>query len=127
LESKGPRLLISEKMAEAALTSVIAACQWFIKQKQTNDEAIECWREMGGFIERMLSALESLNTQGLQVAPGILENLWQCLENVKRIYLKYKKGYSVRKFWVTPAAIKEKAEVQTKKVREALNDLQVFL
>ena len=114
-------------MAEVALTSVIAACQWFMEQKQTNDEAIVCLRDMGDSIERMLPVLLSLNTQGLQDAPGVLENLWQCLENAKRIYLKYKKGYSIRIFWVTPACIKEKAEAQTKKLRAALDELLVLL
>jgi len=123
--SKG--LLISGKMAEVTLTSVIAACRWFMEQKQTNDEATECLRDMGAYIESMLPALLRLNTQGLQDAPGVLENLWQCLDNAKRIYVKYKKGYSIRKIWVTPAAIKEKAEVQTKKVRRAFKDLDHVL
>ncbi len=115
------------KMAELALTSVIAGCKWFMEQKQTNDAAIGCLRDMGDSIGRMLPVLLKLNTQGLQDASGIVENLWQCVENAQRIYLKYRKGYSLRKPWVTPAGIKEKAEDQTKKVLGALNELCIAL
>ncbi len=109
-------------MAELALTSVIAGCKWFIEQKQNNDSAIGCLRDMGDSIGRMLPVLLQLNPQDLQDTSGIVENLWQCLENAKRIYLKYSKGYSLRKPWVTPPAIK-KAEDQTKKVLGSLNEL----
>jgi hypothetical protein len=61
-------LLITEKMAEVALTSVIAACQWFMEQKKTNDEVIVCILDMGDSIERILPVLLSLNTQGLHDA-----------------------------------------------------------
>ena len=120
-------LFFTGQMAELALTSVIAGCRWFMEQKQTNDEAIGCLRDMGDSIGRMLPVLLTLNTQGLQDASGIVENLWQSIENAKRIYLKYSKGYSLRKPWVTPAAIKEKAEDQTKKVLGALNELCLAL
>jgi tRNA A-37 threonylcarbamoyl transferase component Bud32 len=110
-----------------ALTTAIAICQFFIEQKQLNGEAIEYMSDMRGAIERMHPVLVSLNTQGLAVASGVLENLWQCLENAKRIYVKYIDGYSIWKFWVTPGCIKAKAEVHTKKVQGALNELLVAL
>ena len=113
-------------MAEA-LTSVIAVCKWFMEQKQTNAEAIECLRDMGDSIERMLPVLVKLNTQGLDAASGIIVNLWQCLENTRRIYRKYKHGYTIRKPWMTPGRIKEKAEVHTKKVQGSYFELQMAL
>ena len=59
-----------------------------MEQKQTNDEAIGCLHDMGDSIGRMLPVLLTLNTQGLQDASGIVENLWQSIENAKRIYLR---------------------------------------
>jgi tRNA A-37 threonylcarbamoyl transferase component Bud32 len=110
-----------------ALITAIAICQFFIEQKQLNGEAIEYMGDMRGTIERMHPVLVSLNTQGLAVASGVLENLWQCLENAKRLYVKYVDGYSIWKFWVTPRCIKAKAEVHTKKVQGAFNELLVAL
>ena len=110
-----------------ALVTAIAICQFFIEQKQLNGEAIEYMSEMRGTIERMHPGLVSLNTQGLEAASGVLENLWQCLENAKRLYVKYVDGYSIWKFWVTPGCIKAKAEVQTKKVQGACFELLVQL
>ena len=110
-----------------ALATAIAICQFFIEQKQLNGEAIEYMSEMRGTIERMHPVLVSLNTQGLAAASGVLENLWQCLENAKRLYVKYVDGYSIWKFWVTPGCIKAKAEVQTKKVQGAYFELLVQL
>jgi tRNA A-37 threonylcarbamoyl transferase component Bud32 len=110
-----------------ALTTAIAICQFFIEQRQLNGEAIEYMSDMRGAIERMHPVLVSLNTQGLAVASGVLENVWQCLENAKRLYVKYIDGYSISKFWVTPRCIKAKAEVHTKKVQGAFNELQVAL
>ncbi len=118
-------------MAELALTSVIAGCQWFMEEEQTNDEAIECLRDMGNRIGRylpvLLTTVRLQNTQGLQDASGIVENVCQCLDNAKKIYVKYRTGYSLKKPWVTPACIKGKAEEETKKVLGALNDLCLAL
>jgi hypothetical protein len=110
-----------------ALVTAIAICQFFIEQHQLNVEGIECMSDMRGAIERMHPVLVSLNTQGLAVASGVLENLWQCLENAKRIYVKYIDGYSIRKCWVTPKCIKAKAEAHTQKVHGAFNELLVAL
>jgi hypothetical protein len=95
--------------------------------KEMNEQAKDGMSEMRRTIVRMHPVLENLNTQGLEAASGIIENLWQVLENAKRIYIKYKDGYNLRKFWVTPAKIKEKADTHTKKVQGALNELLVAL
>ena len=110
-----------------ALATAIAICQFFIEHQQLNGEAKEYMGDMRGAIERMHPVLVSLNTQGLSVASGVLENVWQCLENAKRLYVKYIDGYSIWKFWVTPRCIKAKTEVHTKKVQGAFNYLLVAL
>ena len=114
-------------MEVSALGTAILICQWFIELKEMNDQAKDGMSAMRDFIVRMHPVLVSLKTQRLEAAAGIIENLWQCLENAKRIYVKYKDGYSLKKFWVTPAKIKGKADTHTKKVQGALQELLVAL
>ena len=58
-----------------ALSTAIGICKWFIDLKEVNDEAKEGMLEMRGTIVRMHPVLENLNTQGLEAASGIIENL----------------------------------------------------
>jgi hypothetical protein len=108
-----------------ALATAISICKWFIDLKEVNDQAKEGMLEMRGTIVRMHPVLVDLNTRGLEAASGVFENLWQCLDNAKRIYVKYIDGYSLWKFWVTPACIKGKADTHSRKVQGALNELLV--
>jgi hypothetical protein len=110
-----------------ALSTAIGICKWFIDLKEVNDEAKEGMLEMRGTIVRMHPVLVSLNTRGLEAASGVIENLWQCLENAKRIYVKYIDGYSFWKPWVTPGCIKGKADTHTRKVKGALTELHQAL
>ena len=50
-------------MTELALTSVIAGCKWFMEEKKTNEKTIECLRDTGDSIGRMLLVLLKLNTR----------------------------------------------------------------
>ncbi len=79
--------------------------------------------ELRGYIERMIPVLEDLDQRGLEKAKDILANLFDCLKEAKYFYIKYEKGYTLGKFWITPACIKDKAEVNTKRVKGGFNEL----
>jgi tRNA A-37 threonylcarbamoyl transferase component Bud32 len=109
------------------LFTVIELCKWFVDSVEQNVEAIQTLRDMHASIVRMHPHLLKLKKQDLQDESGILDNLWQCLENAKRIYRKYKHGYSIKRPLMTAARINDKVRVHTKKVQGAYHELHMVL
>ena len=109
------------------LQSVIAICRWFQEQNAINQDAQKYMGQMSGVIIRMTPVLDGLQTRGLDRAKGVLDNLWVCVRDAKRMYNKYRDGWKVGKFWVTPQGIVEKANTQTQKLNEAFQELSAAL
>jgi hypothetical protein len=110
-----------------ALEACFLICKFFYDQKVLNDEAKSLVADLAEYVRRLLPALESLNTRGLESAALQLSHLWACLRECQRIYVKYKDGWKASKFYVTPAQIRDKAKTQEERTRHAWQDLATFL
>jgi hypothetical protein len=110
-----------------ALEACFLICKFFYDQKVLNDEAKSLVADLAEYVRRLLPALESLNTMGLESAALQLSHLWECLRECQRIYVKYKDGWKASKFYVTPAQIRDKAKTQEERTRHAWQDLATFL
>ena len=84
-----------------ALEACFLICKFFYDQKVLNDEAKSLVADLAEYVRRLLPALESLNTRGLESAALQLSHLWACLRECQRIYVKYKHGWKASKFYVT--------------------------
>ncbi len=110
-----------------ALEACFLICKFFYDQKELNDEAKSLVADLAEYVRRLLPALESLNTRGLESAALQLSHLWACLKECKRIYVKYQNGWKASKFWVTPEQIRDKAKTQEERTRHAWQDLSTAL
>jgi hypothetical protein len=114
-------------MTEVLLESCILICKFFDDQKVLNDEAIGLLADLAGFVKRLLPSLQSLDTRGLESAAGQLRHLWVCLQGCQRLYDKYKDGWQLRRFYVTPGQIRDKAKTQEERTRNSWLELSTHL
>ena len=117
-------------MAAEVLESCFVICQFFYEQKKLNDEAKGLLADLADYVARLVPGLESLDRsdrRGLEMATAQLTHLWACLRECQRIYVKYKDGWKLRKFHVTPKQILDKAKTQEERLRHAWQDLATFL
>ena len=110
-----------------ALEACLLICKFFYDQKVLNDEAKSLLADLAEYVRRLLPSLESLDTRGLGSAALQLSHLWACLRECQRIYVQYKDGWKVSKFWVTPGQIRDKAKTQEERTRHAWQELATFL
>ena len=80
------------------LFTVIELCKWFVDSVEQNIEAIQTLRDMHASIVRMHPHLVKIKLKK-QDESDVLDNLWQCLEDAKRIYRKYKHGYNIKRHY----------------------------
>ena len=93
-----------------------------------NEQAKGAMSDVRKTIVVMTPVLQSLNARVLKEETRCaVTEVWQCLKNAKTVYEKYSAGYSLRKPWVTPACIKEKAATQNDRVRWVFMFLQLSL
>jgi hypothetical protein len=97
-------------MAAEVLETCLVVCKFFYDQKILNDEAKRLLANLADYVMRLLPPLQSLDARSLESAALQLNHLWACLEECKRIYVKYKDGWKASKFWVTPEQIRDKAK-----------------
>ena len=114
-------------MAAEVLETCLVVCKFFHDQKILNDEAKRLLADLADYVKRLLPSLQSLDVSRLESAALQLEHLWACLEECKRIYVKYQDGWKASKFWVTPEQIRDKAKTQEERTRHAWQDLSTAL
>jgi hypothetical protein len=107
-------------MATDVLEACITICQFFWEQKQLNDEAKGAVAELGDYISRLLPTLKELDRRGMDHALDTLSSLFCGLRDAQVIFEKFKNGWKLCKFWVTPAAIMAKAQTQEKRAPAAV-------
>jgi hypothetical protein len=110
-------------MATDVLEACITICQFFWEQKQLNDEAKGAVAELGDYISRLLPTLKELDRRGMDHALDTLSSLFCGLRDAQVIFEKFKNGWKLCKFWVTPAAIMAKAQTQEKRIRDLFQEL----
>jgi hypothetical protein len=109
------------------LEACVLICKFFFDQKVLNDEAKGLLADLADYGKRLLPSLQSLDTRGLESAALHLSHLWECLQGCQRIYVKYKDGWKVCRFHVTPQQIRDKAKTQEERTRNAWRDLSTHL
>jgi hypothetical protein len=114
-------------MAAEVLETCLVICKFFYDQKQLNDEAKCVLADLADYVMRLSQPLQSLNTRGLESAALQLNHLWACLQECKRIYVKYKDGWKLQRCWVTPGQILAKAKNQEEMTRHAWLELSTVL